>query len=120
MSKLLNLIILFETNFELFQQFSDCYPHMGTLICAGYQNQIPCVGKTGGVDDKRRGLPYNEPRNMPAIVLAYDEPRGGRGTRCEMLLNAQITAHSGHGRRQTGSEEEVKRQQRRQLPQLWR
>lgn len=74
---------------------------MATLNSTGYQNQIPCVGKTGGVDDKRRGLPYNEPRNMPAIVLAYDEARGegGRGTRCEMLLNAQITAHSGHGRR---------------------
>lgn len=119
MSKLLNLFILFETNFELFQQFSNSKPHMGTLYCTGYQNQIPCVGKTGGVDDKRRGLPYNEPRNMPAIVLAYDEPRGGRGTRCEMLLNAQITAHSGRGRREMRSGEE-KRQQRRQLPQLWR
>lgn len=79
---------------------------MATLISAGYQNKIPCVGKTGGVDDMRRGLPYNEPRNMPAIVLAYDEARERGGTRCEgMLLNAQITAHSGHGRRQTRSEE---------------
>lgn len=42
---------------------------------------------------------------MPAIVLAYDGQKGGGGTRREMLINAQITAHSGHGRRQTRSEE---------------